>query len=223
VTTKTLPPHGSEARYQGNTRRPPCRCRTCITGWTRAGQKRLIGTLAGRPATVPAAPVTRHLRQLLGADMTPQQIASLAAVDVSTVRDHAAGKFPKIRRTTADKLVSVRPGQQPEDGWVSPLGSVRRCHALYALGHSAKDIAASHPDLQLRTVEYIVRGTRQHITVSLHHAIRDAYRSLSQTPGASAQAKLRAAKEGWHGPLAWDGAAIDDPAAEPEVEQRTGS
>jgi hypothetical protein len=215
VKSRPTPPHGSEARYKGTKKRPPCRCRTCITGWTRAGQKRLLGHLAGRPATVPAGPVTAHLNELYAAEMTPQQIANLSGVDASTIRGHAAGKFPTIRRTSADKILAVRPGQKATEGWMSPLGAIRRCHALYTLGHGAKAIAAAHPDLQLRTVEYLVRGNRQYITVALHDDIRDAYRTLSQVPGISVQAKRRAAKEGWHGPLAWDD--IDDPTAKPET------
>lgn len=216
MTTRPTPPHGSEARYKGSKKRPPCRCRTCITGWTRAGQKRLLGHLQGQPATIPAATITQHLADLYAANMTPQQIADLSSVDVSTVRSHAAGEFPKIRRTTADKLLAVRAGQQPTDGWVSPLGAIRRCRALYTLGHGPRAIAAAHPDLQLRTVEYIVRGTRQHLTVDVHNTIREVYRTLSQMPGTSSQAKQRAAKEGWHGPLSWDD--IDDPREQPDTQ-----
>ncbi|MFF4791903.1 helix-turn-helix domain-containing protein [Streptomyces sp. NPDC001276] len=215
TAAKPLPPHGSEARYQGNTTRQPCRCRTCINGWTRAGQKRLLARLAGRPATIPAEPVTSHLAELAAANMSPRQIAILAGVDVSTVRSHAAGEFPVIWRTTAEKILAVRPGQHATDGWMSPLGAVRRCHALYTLGHGPRTIAAAHPDLTLRTVEYVVRGTRQYITVAVHNAICEVYRTLCQVPGTSSQAKLRAAKEGWHGPLAWDD--IDDPNCQPDT------
>jgi DNA-binding CsgD family transcriptional regulator len=215
VTRRPIPPHGSEPRYKGSKNRPPCRCRTCIDGWTRAGQKRLLGRLQGRPATIPAEPITQHLQTLYAANMTPQQIADLSGADASTVRAHAAGAFPTIRRTTAEKLLAVQPGQQPSDGWVSALGAIRRCRALYTLGHGAKAIAAAHPALQLRTVEYVVRGKRQHLTVAVHNTICEVYRALCHIPGASYQAKLRAATEGWHGPLAWDD--IDNPHCQPET------
>lgn len=215
TAVKPLPPHGSEARYQGCKSRPPCRCRTCVDGWTRAGQVRLLNKLAGRPASVPAGPVTAHLNELYAANMTPQQIANASGVNVSTVRGHAAGKFPRIHRTKADKLLAVRPGVKPAQGWVSPLGAIRRCRALYSLGHGARAIAGAHPDLQLRTVEYLVRGDRQHITADLHNTIRGTYRTLSQVPGTSQQAKQRAAKEGWPGPLSWDD--IDDPREQPDT------
>jgi DNA-directed RNA polymerase specialized sigma24 family protein len=151
--------------------------------------------------------------------MTPQQIATLSGVNVTTVRDHTAGDFLTLRRTTAEKLLAVRPSQQPTDGWVSSLGAIRRCRALYTLGHGAKAIAAAHPDLQLRTVEYIIRGKRQHLTVAVHNTICEAYRKLCRVAGTSSQAKLRAATEGWHGPLAWDD--IDNPTAKPETGRKT--
>lgn len=216
MSPRPTPPHGSEARYKGTIKRPPCRCRTCVSGWTRAGQKRLISALAGRPATVPAGPITAHLNDLLAANMTARQIAVISGVDVSTIRGHAVGKLPTIRRTTADKILAVRPTAKATSGWVASLGAVRRCHALYTLGHGAKAIAAAHPDLQLRTVEYLVHGRRRHITVALHNAVCEVYRSLSQIPGTSVPAKQRAAREGWHGPLAWDD--IDNPACEPETD-----
>ncbi|MEU2924156.1 hypothetical protein ABZ636_03715 [Streptomyces sp. NPDC007251] len=216
MTTDRQPPHGSEARYKGSKKRPPCRCRTCINGWTRAGQKRLLGRLEGRPASVPAKPVTSHLNMLLAANMTHQQIAGVSGVDVSTVRAHAAGRFPNIHRTTAEKLLAVRPLRRPTTGWVPALGAIRRCRALYTLGHGPKAIAAANPDLQLRTVEYIVRGKRIYITAACHNAVSDAYRALCQTTGPSDQVRQRAAKEGWHGPLAWDD--IDDPNEQPDTE-----
>lgn len=219
MTHKQLPAHGSEARYKGSKKRPPCRCRTCINGWTRAGQKRLLGRLEGRPATIPAEPVTRHINKLYAANMTTRQIAAESGVDATTIRSHAAGELTAIRRTSAEKILAVRPGRQPVDGWVPALGSIRRCRALYTLGHGAKDIAAAHPDAQLRTVEYLVQGRRHQITVACRNAIRDAYRILCQTAGNNQQAKHRALIEGWHGPLDWDD--IDDPTCEPETEGRT--
>jgi DNA-binding CsgD family transcriptional regulator len=216
TAAKPLPPHGSEARYQGSTTRRACRCRTCVDGWTRAGQRRLLAHLSGQPPKIPTEPVTRHLKQLHAAGMTTQQIATAAQVDCSTVRNHTAGKFPVIRRTTADKLLAVQPGHQPTEGWVPALGAIRRCRALYTLGHGAKAIAAAHPDLSLRSVEYVIWGKRQYITVALNNALRDAYRTLCQMPGSSRQAKLRAANEGWPGPLSWDD--IDDPREQPDTE-----
>lgn len=215
TATKDLPRHGSEARYQGATGRPGCRCRTCITGWTQAGQRRQLARLQGRPATIPAGPVTQHLRILYASDLTTGQIATASGADSSTIKDHARGRFPRIRRTTAVKLLAVQPDVKPTIGFVPALGSMRRCRALYAVGHAPADIAAAHPDLQLRSIEYIVHGARRHVAVFLHDAIGQAYRTLAATPGTSTRAAARAAREGWAGPDYWDDADFDDPTFTP--------
>lgn len=213
--TRPLPEHGSEARYQGSLNRPGCRCRTCINGWTRAGKRRHLARLQGRPATIPAEPVTKHLALLLSSDMTTGQIAAASGVNPSTIKDHANGNFPTIRRTTAEKILAVRPGQQPSIGFVPALGSIRRCRALYAVGHNADDIAAAHPQLQLRTIDHVIRGDRRHVAAFVHQAIAEAYKALCQQSGNSARAKARASKEGWAGPDYWDHEDFDNPDFEP--------
>jgi hypothetical protein len=54
------------------------------------------------------------------------------------------------------------------------------------------------------------------------HRFTVLYREYSHQAGPSEYTRSIARRNGWHGPLAWDGAAIDDPAAEPEVEQADG-
>lgn len=217
TAAKPEPPHGSEARYQGATNRPGCRCRTCIDGWTRAGQKRLLDRLAGRPATIPAEPVTQHIALLHASDMTTGQIAAAARVDVSTVRDHARGAFPRIRRATAEKILAVQPHHQATVGHVPALASMRRCRALYAAGHAPATIAAAHPNLQLRSVEYIVHGARRLVSVANHTGIAEAYKRLATVPGTSDRVRARAAIEGWAGPDYWDDDDFDNPHFEPAV------
>ena len=216
--TRPIPAHGTEARYQGSVNRPACRCSTCIAGWTKAGQKRLLARLEGRPASVPAAPVTRHIAVLHAADMTTGQIAAAAHVDASTVRDHAKGQFPNIRRTTAEKILAVRPEQDVALGQVPALASIRRCRALCAVGHSPATIADAHPTLQKRSVEYITTGARRLVSAKNHHAIREAYTQLSQVEGISDRMLARAAVEGWAGPGYWDDEDFDNPRFVPALQ-----
>lgn len=217
---RPIPPHGSEARYQGATTRPGCRCRTCIDGWTRAGQKRLLARLAGRPATVAAQPVTWHIALLHASDMTTGQIAAASGVDASTVRDHARGALARIRRTTAEKILAVQPHHQAAVGHVPSLASIRRCRALYAAGHAPAAIAAAHPKLQLRSVEYILQGVRRFVSVANHNAIAEVYKQLATMPGSSDRARARAAVEGWAGPAYWDEEDFDNPHFDPATAGR---
>jgi hypothetical protein len=211
TASKPLPPHGSQARYKGTVNRPACHCDRCVAGWTRAGQKRLLARLEGRPASVPAAPVTEHITLLLASDMTTCQIAAAAGVSVSTITVHARGAFPRIHRATAEKILAVRPRQYVGVGYVPALGSTRRCRALYAIGHGPAAIAASVPELELRSVEYIVRGARKAVSVTNHFAVIQAYRALSGTAGTSAKALSRAERHDWAGPDYWDEDDFDNP------------
>lgn len=216
TTSRPIPEHGTEARYQGTTSRPGCRCRRCINGWTKAGQKRLLARLEGRPASVPAEPVTTHIRKLHASGMTTGQIAATSGVNASTIRDHARAAWPKIRRTTAEKILAVRPQQHGGIGFLPALVSRRRCRALYAAGHGPYTIAAAAQGLSVRTIEYVTYGTRQSVSVANHNAIAQAYQSLSGTRGNAARAINRAAREGWKDPLWWeDMGRIDDPGFDP--------
>lgn len=221
MSRKPIPDHGTEARYQGSTTRPGCRCRTCINGWTKAGQKRLLARIEGRPATIPAEAVTRHIALLHAADMTTGQIAAASGVNPSTIKDHARGAFPRIRRTTAEKILAVRMDQPLTVGHVPALASTRRCRALYAAGHGPATIAAAHPALQMRSVEYIVQGARRVVSVSNHTAISAAYQVLAATPGTSDRARARATVEGWAGPGYWDDEDFDNPHFVPALEVTT--
>jgi hypothetical protein len=209
--SRPIPNHGTEARYQGTVNRPACRCRRCIDGWTKAGKKRQLAALQGRPASIPAAPVTTHLLKLHASGMSNGQIAAASGVNSSTIRDHARGAFPTIRRTTAEKILAVRTDQPLTIGHVPALASTRRCRALYAAGHAPATIAAAHPRLLLRSVEYIVQGARSVVSAANHNAIAEVYQTLATAQGTSDRARARAAVEGWAGPGYWDDEDFDNP------------
>ncbi|TXS22433.1 hypothetical protein EAO70_06120 [Streptomyces sp. adm13(2018)] len=172
---------------------------------------RILAQLGGRPASVAAKPVTQHIAMLQAASMTTGQIAEASGINVSTVRDHARGTLPTIHRTTAEKILAVQPHQQATIGFVPALASIRRLRALYAAGHTAHAIAATHPDLQIRSVDYIVRGARRFVSVANQAAIAHAYVQLADIQGASRRTQARAKAEGWVGPEYWDEDSFDDP------------
>jgi DNA-directed RNA polymerase specialized sigma24 family protein len=214
--SRPIPDHGTEARYQGTVTRPACRCRHCIDGWTKAGKKRQLAALQGRPASIPTAPVTAHLLKLHSSGMSNGQIAAASNVNSSTIRDHARGAFPTIRRTTANKILAVKPKQYGDIGYLPALYSRRRCQALYAIGHGSHAIAAATSGLSVRTIEYVTYGTRRYVSVLNHRAIGEAYSTLSGIRGNATRAINRARREGWPDPTWWeDMGRIDDPDFDP--------
>lgn len=218
MNSKPLPEHGSEARYAGAVGRPACHCPICVAGWTRAGQKRLLARLEGRPATIPSGPVTSHIRMLQADGMSVRQIAAAANSDATTVRYHADGRLPRIRRTTAAKILAVRPDAFAGDSWVPAFASQRRCRALYAIGHGSCYIAAAAAGLRPRTVDHIVSGSRNYVSAANDRAVTLAYSLLSTRIGPSRRAIDRALAEGWLGPGWWD----DDELTNPEYTPNSG-
>jgi hypothetical protein len=103
---------------------------------------------------------------------------------------------------------------------VSPLGAVRRLQALQRLGWSIPAIARV-TGLDHRLL-YAVGLRHQSIRKTTHDAIVSAYEQLSMTKApetttaeriSATRARMRAARNGFAPPLAWDD--IDDPDEQP--------
>lgn len=210
TATRPIPPHGSEARYQGAIGRPGCRCRTCITGWTQAGQRRRLAHLAGQPPKIPAGEITAHLKLLTDAGMSYSAIARAADVDRDTVTEHARGNHPTIRRSRAVRILAVRPEHADPQSLVSSLGTRRRIQTLYAAGHGAYTIA-KHAEITPRGIDYILNGARATVTIATRNAISAAYRALADQAASNLRTQRRAEAEGWPGPGYWGEDDFEDP------------
>ncbi|HET6635108.1 MAG TPA: hypothetical protein VFH77_08765, partial [Streptomyces sp.] len=136
-------------------------------------------------------------------------------VSVNTVVDHGRGRFPAIRRSTADKLLAVQPGQHGGIGRVPAVATRRRLQALYAVGHGSYLLAAA-AGLSGNGVANIAEGRVSDVTVPTRDAIAGVYRDLAGQPGPSQRARNIAARHGWAPPACWDDDTIDDPHAIPE-------
>lgn len=215
TAAKPLPPHGSEARYQGALDRPGCRCGTCITGWTRAGQVRLLAHLAGQPPKISPEPVTAHLHTLTDAGMSFSAIARAADVGRDTVTEHHRSQHPWIRRSIAQRILAVRPEHADPTSRVPALGSRRRLRALYAAGHGAYIIATHAGGLTPRAIDYILNGKRTTVTIATRNAIAEAYRTLADQPASNPRTQRRAQAEGWPGPGYWDDDEFENPGFTP--------
>ena len=217
MTVKPLPEHGTEARYQGGRNRVGCRCQKCVSAWTKAGQRRILAHLAGRPPKIHPADVTAHLQTLIAAGMSLSAIARAADVSRDTVTEHARGTHPFIRRSRAARILAVRPEHADPNSFVPALGSQRRIQALYAAGYGAY-VIARHAHVTARAIDYILSGARTTVTISTRNAIADAYRQLAAQPARNLRTQRRAAAEEWPGPGYWDDDDFDNPEFEPATE-----
>lgn len=216
TTTKPLPPHGSEARYAGNTTRPPCHCRTCITGWTRAGTRRQLLRLAGTPATITgeeAQHIRRHILTCRNAGMSQQLIARKADVAQSTISRLLNHPDRGCLRAQGERILAVTPGRFDDCADRPATGTVRRIQGLYLAAHGPVQIAAaSH--LSPSMITELAGGRYQSVSARTETAVRRAVTELATRTGTCPRARRRAQREQWAPLGAWDD--IDDPQAIPD-------
>lgn len=100
---------------------------------------------------------------------------------------------------------------------IDATGTRRRIQGLMALGWPLKDIAAKLGYGSRSRPYRLVTALRIHRRLA--DAVIDIYGQLSMTPGPSKETRRRALKAGFFPPLAWDDDTIDDPNAQPMLEE----
>lgn len=216
TATKPLPPHGTEARYKGSSTRPPCRCHTCIKGWTKAGQRRHLLRLAGRPASLTreeVAAVIAHVHTCRNAGMSQCLIARRAHVAQSTISRLLSRDNAGCLRAQGERILAVRPGDFDDISDRPALGTIRRIRGLYYAGHGPQSIC-QHATISLTLVTELAGADYDVVAPTTEATIRLACAALAGIPGTSRAARRRAQREQWAPLGAWDD--IDDPAAVPD-------
>lgn len=216
TAVKPLPPHGSEARYSGTKTRPPCHCRTCVTGWTRAGARRKLLTLAGTPATLTSketARVRAHILNCRNAGMSQQLIAREANVAASTISRLLSHPDRGCLRAQGERILAVTPGRFDDSADRPSTGTVRRIRGLYLSGHGPVQIADAS-NISPSMITQLAGGRYQGVSARTEKAIRRAVTELAPRTGTCRRAKIRAQREQWAPLGAWDD--IDDPQATPD-------
>ncbi|MER7612472.1 hypothetical protein [Nonomuraea wenchangensis] len=221
-------PHGDANRY----RHGRCRCRRCRAANTREMNLYRLAVATGvHRRDVDAEPVRQHVAKLQAAGLGVQRIAELAGVGYDTVRRLLYGKpsegtapTKKMRPETASKLLAVRFGLLPSEGWVPGVGTRRRVQALSAMGWPLPLVAA-RCGLSPDTVQRLTRAPDDgRVDASTARKVADLYRRLwcldpaSEGVPAPTVARLRsiAAGKGWVTPIGWGD--IDDPDATPDTD-----
>lgn len=211
--TRTAPQHGERRCYLRG-----CRRTECSNAHYRYMSRLRLEHQRGQRRRTDAQPATDHLNQLIEAGWTQAQIERATGVNHRTLSPVLAGTYPSVNTTTAERILALPIGPPPNtDVDTDATGTIRRLQALVAIGHIYPAIAARvgiHKD----ALGVIARGERPQVRTETAKAVAAAYRHMSRTPGTSVRSRLHAARLGWHGPLAWDDATIDDPDAQPEVD-----
>lgn len=207
----------------------PIRSRGLCNRHYEAHRRRMLAYGKWDSQRVPATPVRDHYLALLEAGMARNQISRISGVKVDQLdnllrprKDRGDQPAKTVFRRTADRLLAV-PVPAPHDVWryaaagqpVHPAGTARRLQALVALGWTNRELAArlEMGEANLTTAVHAHR----HPTAGFARKVAALFDELQLTPGPSVRARLRAQRNGWASPLAWDEDTIDDPAAAPDT------
>lgn len=94
--------------------------------------------------------------------------------------------------------------ERGESYTVPARGSIRRIHALVAIGWSMEHQAA-HLGVKKQVIQnFAVKSPETRIRISSAKRYADLYDELHMTPGPSERARQVARRKGWLAPLAWD-------------------
>lgn len=209
-------------------RRPACLARSADYDRTR---NRLMAYGRWQPFT-DAEPVRQHVRMLMSYGIGWQRVCRLAGVSNGgmsrilygdKIRDYRLTQ--RVRTTTADKILTVRPdfNNLAPSARVDGTGTRRRLQALVANGWP--QMRLGH-ELGVKHHRVIWDQVRQDVvSADTARKVRDLYDALWNVDPASrgialryiTQAKRIAAAHGWAPPGAWDDDYIDSPAATPDL------
>ncbi|MEU2566579.1 helix-turn-helix domain-containing protein [Streptomyces althioticus] len=215
---KPLAEHGTTARAKGRPAAgiPGCSCRPCRRAENAYDKRRRYLNQTGRTLMVDTAPVAAHLRDLFDAGAGWVQLAAVSGCSSSTIYNLLCEKNPQCRRTTANKLLAVRPGDCiPDHRRTDATGTVRRTRALMARAHACRTISKAC-GVDHSVLSELLAGRIDVVTIALARRVDNGFRQLAGSTGDSVRSLNRARREGWAPPVAWDDDTIDDPNAHPE-------
>ncbi|MFD5678394.1 hypothetical protein, partial [Streptomyces sp. NPDC127040] len=212
--TTTPPQHGERRCYLRGCRQPEC-CQANYQYMSRIrldhdrGQRRRTTTTRSRA----------HIHALIKAGWTQAQICRATGLPHRTISAITRGLYPQCNRGIEQQILALPITAAPNDlRDIDATGSRRRLQALAVMGHTGVDVAAQ-AGMHRDALNRIRRGELATVRKETAEKISRAYRHLSRRAGTSTRTRYLAAAQGWHGPLAWDDSTIDDPAAQPEIDE----
>lgn len=169
---------------------------------------------------IPVGPVLEHIAKLKANGLGNRRIAELSGITLQSVQ--RLKHHPLTYVDTAHKILSVRPDTAlaADSAKVPVLGSMRRLQALNCVGYMNRELAQKL-GVSDNLVHRWVNGTQPFIFAEKARAVDKLFRELQlasapDTVGGS-RAKLRALRNGWAPPLAWNLEDLDNPEARPDL------
>ena len=179
---------------------------------------------------VDAEPARQHIGQLRKIGHSLPNIEKAARISAATLHrilyDGTNKRARRIRPEVAERILSIplTPPPIKPHTIIDATGTRRRLQALVSMGWT---LNALGPQLGFHSRRLTDLIHADQVLASTARRIADGYRTVQTrdprdhgVPARSINmARNLAAREGWHGPLAWDD--IDDPAAKPEKVRRS--
>jgi plasmid maintenance system antidote protein VapI len=214
--TKPLPDHGARARYLRG-----CRCTDCSNAHYRYMARYRLDREHGQHRRIDSTQARATITRWLDAGWAYTPLAALIGCSDTVIVDLVAGK-PRLNAATAELIrrLPAEPRQPVGRAHTDGTGTIRRGRALVRIGYQINIIAKAigmHPDALGR----LINRNESIVLVSTARAMTAAYKQWAWRPGPCQQSRSHAQRLGWHGPMAWDTDTIDDPNADPDVDDLT--
>lgn len=224
TATRPLPDHGTVSRGKHH----KCRCDPCRQAYAAYQRNRRRQKAYGRwqPLT-DAEPARQHLRTLMAAGISYYRVADMIGIDYAQLTGllYTKGNRParqRIRTTTSALILAISPTTPIAPQRVDATGTRRRIQALAVMGWPQTRLARLMGRTGGTLGELI---TADHVYATTADNVARLYRNLRvadpETHGVShtsaERTRTRSRRRGWHGPLAWTEATIDNPTAEPDL------
>lgn len=227
MTRRTLPQHGTRARYLRG-----CRCPECSTANRRYCKtyRLRVAAVNGDTLRIPVTRVEQHIRAWTQRGWSQRQIADAVGCSDRVIHNILTGSVRAIRPDIARRVLDADLNNSSEHGRASvdATGTRRRIQALAVVGWPFKQIAARAGVSEYTPGRVL---TRPRVYVGTANSIADVYDEIAtldpQQHGISAFAANRtrnyARSQGWADPVFWeDYGGIDDPDA-PETATEGGT
>jgi lambda repressor-like predicted transcriptional regulator len=197
---------------------------------TQSRRRRLRAIGEWQDPHVDAEPTRQHVLAIRAAGMSEAALIrrlNLPSTALRNVMRGANGRPPgkTVLRETAEAVLAYWPalGDFPDTASIDPTGTLRRVHALEALGWSKRRTADAVGYAQQNLKTCLRQPT---VSARLARRIAAVYdqwwnqrpEDHGVQPYVADRVRRYAAANGYYGPLAWDDDTIDDPKAGPATD-----